>query len=290
MLALYKQSQPAVSCRSSSSLTSKKFNRGNGVGRQSTFSNASAHLCCHWHHLDRLSVVQRLFPFSGAIPGAQTGGGDAILESLGRMRAGKVIHSRAREAARSIRQGGACRAQRGKWTVRDDMGASWQCTQPLGQGSSLLPKLHPRRVLVRIHRLPHRKAAERHNRQVVFASSRVAVRGAPCRQDWRALRFPGNLSKTRKAFDLSFAYRCLNLDVIMYLCYGTTINALAEPEFRSPSLVAVDASVPIGLRFKHFPLYRTLILAVAPLLSKVVSNPEMAGMVHLHTLLHGQVS
>ncbi|KAK7532076.1 cytochrome P450 monooxygenase-like protein [Phyllosticta citribraziliensis] len=95
--------------------------------------------------------------------------------------------------------------------------------------------------------------------------------------------------KTRKTVDLSFAYRCLSLDVIMYLCFGTTVNALAEPEFRSPFLVAVDASVPIGLRFKHFPLYRALILAVAPVLSKVVSNPEMAGMVHLHKLLYSQV-
>ncbi|KAL2681747.1 cytochrome P450 monooxygenase-like protein [Phyllosticta citricarpa] len=95
--------------------------------------------------------------------------------------------------------------------------------------------------------------------------------------------------EVKKSVDLSLAYRCMTLDVVMYFCFGTSVHALKAPDFRSPFLIAVEASTPLGLRFKHFPLYKALLLAVAPTLSKFSSDPIMSGMVELNALLRSQV-
>ncbi|KAK7606515.1 cytochrome P450 monooxygenase-like protein [Phyllosticta paracitricarpa] len=95
--------------------------------------------------------------------------------------------------------------------------------------------------------------------------------------------------EVKKSVDLSLAYRCMTLDVVMYFCFGTSVHALKAPDFRSPFLIAVEASTPLGLRFKHFPLYKALLLAVAPTLSKFSSDPIMSGMVELSALLRSQV-
>ncbi|KAK7510590.1 cytochrome P450 monooxygenase-like protein [Phyllosticta citriasiana] len=95
--------------------------------------------------------------------------------------------------------------------------------------------------------------------------------------------------EVKKSVDLSLAYRCMTLDVVMYFCFGTSVHALKAPEFRSPFLIAVEASTPLGLRFKHFPLYKALLLAVAPTLSKFSSDPIMSGMVELNALFRSQV-
>ncbi|KAK8228037.1 cytochrome P450 monooxygenase-like protein [Phyllosticta capitalensis] len=96
-------------------------------------------------------------------------------------------------------------------------------------------------------------------------------------------------ARNREDVDMNFAYRCFTIDVIMYLCFGTSLHALEAPGFRAPVLVAIDTSGPIGSLFKHFPWYKKLVLAVAPLMTKVFENPRMAGMVELHDMLRGQV-
>ncbi|KAH7062170.1 cytochrome P450 monooxygenase-like protein [Macrophomina phaseolina] len=88
--------------------------------------------------------------------------------------------------------------------------------------------------------------------------------------------------------DLYYAFRCMTMDVITYLCFGASVAALQAPGFRAPILLAMDASSAVFVRFKHSALYKTLITSCPPRLA-VVLSPATRGMIDLQTLLRAQI-
>lgn len=70
------------------------------------------------------------------------------------------------------------------------------------------------------------------------------------------------------------------MDIITRLCFGTTVDAIHAPDFKAPIIVAMDASLPVFVRFKHFEWYKNMIMNCPPNLSKILSPPT-AGLVDL---------
>jgi cytochrome P450 len=87
-------------------------------------------------------------------------------------------------------------------------------------------------------------------------------------------------TESGKTADLFFAFRCMTMDVIMSFCFGKPIHAVDAPDFKPPILVAMDASLPVFVRFKYSDLYKNMVLKCPPKLSKIVS-PSTAGLVDL---------
>lgn len=87
-------------------------------------------------------------------------------------------------------------------------------------------------------------------------------------------------SSASKSADLFFAFRCMTMDVIMTFCFGKPIDAVDAPDFKAPILLAMDASMPVFLRFKYSDLFKNMILKCPPKLSKIIS-PSTAGLVDL---------
>ncbi|KAJ8116800.1 hypothetical protein OPT61_g1845 [Boeremia exigua] len=96
-------------------------------------------------------------------------------------------------------------------------------------------------------------------------------------------------SKARKSADLYYAYRCLSMDIICTFCFGKPIHAVDAPDFAAPIVVAMDASLPVFIRFKYSELYKNLIMNCPPKLSRIVS-PATSGLVDLQQLLKQQIN
>ncbi|CZT10363.1 uncharacterized protein RAG0_14850 [Rhynchosporium agropyri] len=61
-----------------------------------------------------------------------------------------------------------------------------------------------------------------------------------------------------------------------------------EPDFKAPIVEAMDASLPTFHLFKHFPLFRKIVLSLPPWLAAKAS-PDTAGLTHLKAILGKQV-
>ncbi len=96
-------------------------------------------------------------------------------------------------------------------------------------------------------------------------------------------------SAAKKPADLFFAFRCMSMDVITYLCFGNSVNAIEEPDFEAPIIHAMDASMPVFVRFKHAEWYKNMIMNCPPNISRVVS-PQTAGLVDLQQILKKQIA
>lgn len=70
------------------------------------------------------------------------------------------------------------------------------------------------------------------------------------------------------------------MDVTTHLCFGQSVNAINEPGFKAPIIVAMDASLPVFVRFKHFEFYKNMIMNCPPNLSKILS-PATSGLIDL---------
>ncbi|EED13527.1 cytochrome P450, putative [Talaromyces stipitatus ATCC 10500] len=88
--------------------------------------------------------------------------------------------------------------------------------------------------------------------------------------------------------DLFYAYRCMSVDVITYLCFGNTVNAIEAPGYEAPIIKAMDASLPVFVGFKHSSLLKGAIMNCPPNVSKVVS-PATSGLVDLQQILKAQI-
>lgn len=88
--------------------------------------------------------------------------------------------------------------------------------------------------------------------------------------------------------DLSWAFRCMTMDIITYYSFGKSIDAINEPGFRAPIILAMDASLPVFIRFKHSSAYKNMIMKCPPHISRVVS-PSTAGLVDLQQILGAQI-
>jgi cytochrome P450 len=91
-----------------------------------------------------------------------------------------------------------------------------------------------------------------------------------------------------KSSDLLFAFRCFTIDTITAFCFAKSVNAIDEPEFAAPIVVAMDNSLPTFHLFKHFPPFRKTILSLPPWLA-IKASPETAGLTHLQVILGKQV-
>ena len=87
-------------------------------------------------------------------------------------------------------------------------------------------------------------------------------------------------SKNSRSADLYFAFRCLTMDIICTFCFGRPIHAINAPDFKAPIVVAMDASLPVFIRFKYSDLYKSMVMKCPPKLSKIIS-PSTAGLVDL---------
>ncbi|KAL1963324.1 hypothetical protein VTN77DRAFT_8445 [Rasamsonia byssochlamydoides] len=96
-------------------------------------------------------------------------------------------------------------------------------------------------------------------------------------------------SRGTQPVDLFYAFRCMSLDIITYLCFGNSVNAINAPNHEAPIILSMDASVPVFVPFKHFSLYKEMIVNCPPYISKIVS-PATAGLVNLQLLLKKQIS
>ena len=72
----------------------------------------------------------------------------------------------------------------------------------------------------------------------------------------------------------------MTMDVITYLSFGKSIDAIEEPNFAAPLIKAMDVSADVFVRFKHADWYKNMIMNCPPKLSKILS-PATAGLVDL---------
>jgi hypothetical protein len=80
----------------------------------------------------------------------------------------------------------------------------------------------------------------------------------------------------------------MTMDIVTYLCFGNSVDAINAEGFRAPIIVAMDASYPVFVRFKHSFLYKDMILHCPPKLSKVIS-PSTRGLVDMQLLIKAQI-
>lgn len=92
-----------------------------------------------------------------------------------------------------------------------------------------------------------------------------------------------------KPADLFYAYRCMSVEVITYLCFGNNLDAITAPDYEAPVIKAMDSSLPVFVGFKHSWLLKEMIMNCPPKLSKLIS-PATAGLVDLQELLKAQIS
>ncbi|KAL3472255.1 cytochrome P450 [Aspergillus californicus] len=88
--------------------------------------------------------------------------------------------------------------------------------------------------------------------------------------------------------DLFYAFRCMSVDVITYLCFANSVDAVHAPNYEAPIILAMDASMSVFVRFKHASFYKNMIMNCPPKLSKIIS-PATAGLVDLQLLLKRQI-
>ncbi|RVX69702.1 hypothetical protein B0A52_06346 [Exophiala mesophila] len=88
--------------------------------------------------------------------------------------------------------------------------------------------------------------------------------------------------------DLFYAFRCMSIDIITYLCFGNSVDAINAPNHEAPIILAMDASLPVFVRFKHSSMYKNMIINCPPDISRVVS-PATSGLVDLQQVLKKQI-
>ncbi|KAL4944118.1 hypothetical protein BDV06DRAFT_233850 [Aspergillus oleicola] len=95
-------------------------------------------------------------------------------------------------------------------------------------------------------------------------------------------------SNAGQPIDLHYAFRCMSMDVITYLCFAKSVDAVHAPKYEAPIILAMDASQKVFVCFKHSSLYKNMIFNCPPKLSKILS-PSTVGLVDLQTLLRAQI-
>jgi hypothetical protein len=81
----------------------------------------------------------------------------------------------------------------------------------------------------------------------------------------------------------------MTMDVITYLCYGQSVDAINAPGFQAPIIEAMDASLPVFVRFKHSEMYKNMIIKCPPKISRIIS-PATRGLVDLGEMIRSQIS
>jgi cytochrome P450 len=80
----------------------------------------------------------------------------------------------------------------------------------------------------------------------------------------------------------------MTMDIITYLCFGSSVDAINAPGFQAPIIEAMEASLPVFIRFKHSELYKNMIMNCPPKLSKILSPPT-SGLVDMQQMIRKQL-
>jgi len=76
--------------------------------------------------------------------------------------------------------------------------------------------------------------------------------------------------------------------MITAFCFAESVDAMDQPEFAAPIVVAMDNSLPTFHLFHHFPWFRKTIFSLPPWLA-IKASPETAGLTQLQVILSKQV-
>ncbi|KIW01726.1 uncharacterized protein PV09_06903 [Verruconis gallopava] len=95
-------------------------------------------------------------------------------------------------------------------------------------------------------------------------------------------------SKSGKPADLFFAFRCLTMDIVTYLSFGASVDAIDSPDFHAPLLEAMDASIDTLMLFRHSHTYKDMILNCPPNIAKVVA-PATRGLIDMQQMIKAQI-
>ena len=87
-------------------------------------------------------------------------------------------------------------------------------------------------------------------------------------------------AESGRAVDLFYGFRCMSMDVVTYLCFGESVDAIHEPRFEAPILVAMDSSMLVFSKFKYSHTFKDMMINCPPGLAKKFA-PETAGMIDL---------
>ncbi|KAF7195669.1 Cytochrome P450 monooxygenase [Pseudocercospora fuligena] len=95
--------------------------------------------------------------------------------------------------------------------------------------------------------------------------------------------------KANKSSDMLFALRCFTLDVVTQYCFAKDVKSTEAKDFQAPIVIAMDASLPGFVVFRHFEPVRQIVFSLPGWLTKL-TNPALAGLVDLQELLGAQVN
>jgi hypothetical protein len=70
------------------------------------------------------------------------------------------------------------------------------------------------------------------------------------------------------------------MDVITYICFGQSVDAINEPDFKAPIVTAMDASLPVFIGFRHSETYMKMITGCPPSIAKL-TTPDIAGLIDM---------
>jgi cytochrome P450 len=80
----------------------------------------------------------------------------------------------------------------------------------------------------------------------------------------------------------------MTMDVITYIAFGKSVNAIDAPGFRAPIVIAMDGSQGTFVRFKHAEWYKNMIVNSPPALTQILS-PTTMGLINLQQLIKQQI-
>jgi len=91
-----------------------------------------------------------------------------------------------------------------------------------------------------------------------------------------------------KSSDMLYAFRAFAMDTITTFCFAKSVDAMDEPDFAAPIIIAMDSSIPALPIFRHFPPIKNLVLSFPPWLA-LKASPEIAGLHRMQTLLSEKI-
>lgn len=98
-----------------------------------------------------------------------------------------------------------------------------------------------------------------------------------------------DLAAKGKSADLNFAFRCMSMDVVTYLCFGKSVDAIQAPDFKAPIIVAMDEAMVTFVGFKHATWFKNMIINCPPKISRIIS-PGTAGLVDLQESIRASIA
>jgi cytochrome P450 len=78
------------------------------------------------------------------------------------------------------------------------------------------------------------------------------------------------------------------MDIVTYLCFGASVDAIEAPDFHAPLLEAMDASISTLMLFRHSHTYKDMILNCPPSIAKLAA-PATRGLIDMQQMIKAQI-